>query len=180
VGRPRAFDEDEAVARAMRLFWRRGYPATSVRDLCEVMELGTGSFYSSFESKEALFGRAMQRYLRSLELPPPGPEALARYLERVVADREPRGCLLALSALEMEGLPEPGREIVRWGLAALDTWLARCLGEGEDTRLRARTLTAAVMGLQVRHRAGEGPAELSEIARFLLDTFLLDTPSSPR
>jgi TetR/AcrR family transcriptional repressor of nem operon len=166
MGRPRAFDEDEALQRAMLLFWRHGYPATSVRDLCEVMELGTGSFYATFESKEALFARVLQRYLRSLELPPPGPQALERYLERVIAEREPRGCLLALSALEMEDLPEQGRAIVRGGLAALDGWLAGCLGD----RLRARALTAAVMGLQVRHRAGEGPAELSEITRFLLDT----------
>jgi AcrR family transcriptional regulator len=61
-GRPRAFDRDAALALAMRLFWIKGYEATSVADLTEVMGVGTTSLYAAFGSKDELYAEALQHY----------------------------------------------------------------------------------------------------------------------
>ena len=61
-GRPRAFDREAALARATRLFWEKGYEATSISDLTEAMEIGSPSLYAAFGSKEALYTEAVQYY----------------------------------------------------------------------------------------------------------------------
>ena len=61
-GRPRSFDRDAALDKAIRLFWRRGYEATSVRDLTEELGIGAPSLYSAFGDKQQLFSEALQVY----------------------------------------------------------------------------------------------------------------------
>jgi AcrR family transcriptional regulator len=61
-GRPRAFDREAALAQATRLFWRKGYTATSISDLTEVMKIGSPSLYAAFGSKEALYAEALRHY----------------------------------------------------------------------------------------------------------------------
>ena len=63
MARPREFDETAALAAAMECFWRRGYEATSVRDLTTSMGLSAPSLYNAFGGKQELFSRALERYL---------------------------------------------------------------------------------------------------------------------
>jgi TetR/AcrR family transcriptional regulator, copper-responsive repressor len=62
VGRPRAFDRDEAVLAAARLFWRHGYSGTSTRALSSALGLSTSSIYAAFGSKGGLFEQALRTY----------------------------------------------------------------------------------------------------------------------
>jgi TetR/AcrR family transcriptional repressor of nem operon len=62
MGRPKTYDRDEVTDRAMRLFWERGYHATSIRDLTDVMGVNAYSLYAEFGSKEQLYDQAMERY----------------------------------------------------------------------------------------------------------------------
>ena len=61
--RPREFDEAAALEAAMECFWRRGYEATSLRDLTASMGLTAPSLYNAFGGKQELFSRALERYL---------------------------------------------------------------------------------------------------------------------
>ncbi|WP_371786535.1 TetR/AcrR family transcriptional regulator [Streptosporangium subroseum] len=61
-GRPRAFDLDEAVDRALELFWRQGYAATTVADLTAAIGINPPSLYKAFGSKQELFERVVRRY----------------------------------------------------------------------------------------------------------------------
>ena len=63
MARPKQFDRDEALERAMAVFWRRGYEGTSVRDLVEHMGINRGSLYDTFGDKRTLFLAAVDRYL---------------------------------------------------------------------------------------------------------------------
>jgi AcrR family transcriptional regulator len=59
IGRPREFDRDAALEAAMFLFWRKGFAATSMNDLCDAMGVRSPSLYAAFGSKEALYLEAV-------------------------------------------------------------------------------------------------------------------------
>jgi AcrR family transcriptional regulator len=63
IGRPREFDRGAALKAAMVLFWRKGFAATSMNDLCEAMGVRSPSLYAAFGSKEALYLEAIQHYV---------------------------------------------------------------------------------------------------------------------
>jgi TetR/AcrR family transcriptional regulator, transcriptional repressor for nem operon len=62
VGRKRAFDYDEVIERATRLFWAKGYASTSLRDLLEAMGIGESSFYNLVKSKQDLYLECLRHY----------------------------------------------------------------------------------------------------------------------
>lgn len=165
MARPRTFDTDEAVDRAIEVFWTHGYQAASVRDLSRAMGIQSGSLYATFESKERLFQLALARYLeRMAPTDPPGSEAIRAWFERVIADRTPTGCLLVGSAFEQAALDPASRALVARGLAGLEAWFAVCLRGRPGARADAAVLTATITGLHVLHRSGVSRPELQIIA----------------
>src|SRR6187551_2996735 len=66
-GRPRAFEREAALARATRLFWLKGYEATSIAELTEAMGIGSPSLYAAFGSKEALYAEALRHYCENYD-----------------------------------------------------------------------------------------------------------------
>jgi TetR/AcrR family transcriptional repressor of nem operon len=184
VPRPREFDEDDVVARATDLFWRRGYHATSVRDLGEALGLSASSLYRTFGDKHALFLRALDHYRATdsaeardhLLRPGPAPEVLREWLIRMVDMPEEgaaaRGCFVVNTATEL-GADDPavdGRTQAAFGVTrhALQEILQRGLRDGElradlDVTATAESLFTLVLGLRVRARAGHGAAELAGV-----------------
>jgi TetR/AcrR family transcriptional repressor of nem operon len=55
MARPKSFDREEVLESAMAVFWRKGYAATSIRDLVEATGLNPGSLYDTFDDKHSLF-----------------------------------------------------------------------------------------------------------------------------
>jgi len=108
MARPREFHEADVLEAAMQCFWCNGYEATSVRELAERMGLTCASLYNAFGDKRALFRRVLEQYLTHMQertavlertLPPR--QAIVQFLEgaidRSLADRERRGCMLVNS-----------------------------------------------------------------------------------
>src|SRR5579859_7138490 len=62
MGRPREFNFDEALDRALEVFWRKGYEGTSIPDLTEAMGINRPSLYAAFGNKESLFNKVLDRY----------------------------------------------------------------------------------------------------------------------
>src|SRR2546427_6621941 len=63
LGRPRAFDPDVALERAMHVFWAKGYEGASLSDLTRAMRINRPSLYAAFGNKEHLFGKVLDRYM---------------------------------------------------------------------------------------------------------------------
>ena len=97
MARPKAFDAAQALDTAVRLFWERGYEATSIQDLVDALGVNRASLYGTFGDKAHLFALAMDRYgeqvraVLAAELAPPraGRPAVAGYLQAVIQRGQP-------------------------------------------------------------------------------------------
>lgn len=115
MGRPRNFDDEDVIERAMDTFWTHGYAGSSPAQLAAATGIGKGSLYNAFKSKRDLFAEALACYDRrgtafiSDFLAQPGTTAqrLGAYLRFLVdadLDRDqPRGCLATNTAIELAG-----------------------------------------------------------------------------
>jgi TetR/AcrR family transcriptional repressor of nem operon len=117
LGRPREFERDEALDKAMDLFWSQGYDATGVAELCAHMGVGRQSLYNTFGDKDSLFSEALGRYkqlrlqpmIQELRGPGSGLENVRRLLgawEEASTEVAHKGCLMANSIAEF-GMRDP-------------------------------------------------------------------------
>ncbi len=188
MARPREFDADIALDRAMQAFWARGYKATSLDDLCTATGLGRSSLYAAFGGKRALLHRALERYeqdaLRriraALAQPRPVREAIAGFvdglIERIVAGPGRAGCFIGNCAAELSGDRATAAR-VRRSLenieAAFREGLARAQTSGElaadaDIASLARFLVSGIQGLRLVGKANPDRAALTDIAAVML------------
>ncbi|QRP47939.1 TetR/AcrR family transcriptional regulator [Amycolatopsis sp. FDAARGOS 1241] len=175
--RQREFDEQDAIARAANLFHRRGYHATSTRDLGEALALHPSSLYRVFGDKHALFLRALDHYLASesarsaaaLQESRPVRELLRDWLYSMVEPTVAPGCFVTHAATEL-GTDDPEtvqrvHAAFESTTAAIATVLQDGITSGElrpdlDADATARVLFTTLTGLRVRHRAGHDACQL--------------------
>ena len=110
MGRPREFNVNQALDRALHVFWSKGYEGTTIPDLTEAMGINRPSLYAAFGNKEALFRKAVDRYMekaieriRLATSEPTAHQVVATYLsgsiDQLGNTHNPRGCLLVQAAL---------------------------------------------------------------------------------
>ncbi|MFC5822176.1 TetR/AcrR family transcriptional regulator [Nonomuraea harbinensis] len=182
TGRPRSFDDDQVVGRALELFWRRGYAATSLRDLKEELDVLPGSLYAAYGDKHGLFLRALDRYVggareQAAELDAAGGPVLPRVRELLMSVLEAarvtpgRGCMLGNTSAELLPADEAAGRLVHEGFGALEAGLERALDAarraGEvradvDCGAQARLLLGLMQGLHVLARAEADPGRLAD------------------
>jgi AcrR family transcriptional regulator len=183
-GRPREFDADRALGRALEVFWRKGYEGASLPELTRAMGINRPSLYAAFGNKETLFRKALDRYAE-------GPaayvrEALAEPTARAVAERllrqtvealtdrrNPRGCLLVQGALACGQAAESVRKELAARRAACEAGLrrrferARAEGDlpaGADPAALAGYVMTVMHGMAVQAAGGARRAELRRVA----------------
>ncbi|MET7373207.1 TetR/AcrR family transcriptional regulator [Micromonospora arida] len=198
-GRPRGFDADEALERAVEVFWRQGYEGASVSDLSEAMGINKPSLYAAFGSKEELFRKAValyaekdMGYARDAFAQPTAYEVVATLLrENVVAvtrtDR-PAGCLSIQggTSCSTENAPIAGFLATSrlGGEGALADRLARAVAEGDlpahaDPVALARFVMIVTEGQAVHAAAGVSREDLRQAAEIALAGFVAASGARP-
>lgn len=188
-GRPRAFDPEAALDRALEVFWAKGYEGASLAELTAAMGINRPSLYAAFGDKQALFRRVLERYRQgpgacvtaALAAAPTAREAVAALLhgsaDRLAAPGQPAGCLLVHGALGCsDGAAPAEADAARHRAAtelAIRERLDRAAAEGElppgtDTAALARYVAAVQQGMAVQARTGAAPADLHAIADLAL------------
>ena len=192
-GRPRSFDVEAAVERAMGVFWSRGYHATALPDLLHATKLSRGSLYAAFGDKHSLFLRALDRYIADaltridLELDPRREPVdslracLAGYVGRTSGANGRRGCLLVATAMELAGQDaEVGRRVAGF-FKAMETRVADALSrakaagklaDGVEPATAGRILVCFVEGLRVVGKTSPARITSQATADALLDRFV--------
>jgi TetR/AcrR family transcriptional repressor of nem operon len=170
MGRPREFDVDKALDRAMGVFWQKGYEGTSLQDLLHAMEIARGSLYKAFEDKHSIYLAALDRYDRTevemgiAFLSDPGAgDGMAKIrtmLEDVKADKTRRGCFMCNAAIDR----------LQDAIATALKQSRRGLRWSEKRRnATAASLLNAYMGLRVLARSGYRAKALQDIVDKVLD-----------
>ncbi|WP_329198168.1 MULTISPECIES: TetR/AcrR family transcriptional regulator [unclassified Streptomyces] len=182
-GRPRSFDRDAALDTALRVFWERGYEATSIADLTRELGIGAPSLYAAFGDKRTLFEEVVTAYggryggfaAVALAEEPTAAAAVRRVL-REAADiytdpAHPKGCLVISAAINTtsDEVAEALRERRNENLATFESRIAAdvatgALPVGTDARALARYVGAVLQGMSQQARDGAGREELEAVA----------------
>jgi AcrR family transcriptional regulator len=187
-GRPRTFDIDRVLDRALRVFWRKGYEGTSLLNLTKAMGINRPSLYAAFGNKEALFRKAVDRYVEGpasyvrKAIEEPTARAVVQRLLRgsidlVTNPRNPHGCFLVQSVLAC------GEEAdcLRREMAKRRTLLEACLrerferatAEGDlpadsDPSDLARYVAVVMYGMAVQAAGGRTRDELRKVVEITM------------
>ncbi len=172
-GRPRPFDRDEALARAMQVFWKKGYEAASMQDLLAAMNLSSPSLYAAFGDKESLFLEAVQRYHANVQHECECPEVttaresvenLLTELAGIFTDRShPAGCLAVIALMTGNTTsPKVQRMLAEQREQARSRLRARIelgvkdgeLPRGTDVDVLTDFYGAVISGMSLQARAG--------------------------
>ena len=189
MARPRNFEPDAAIDRALDVFWSKGYEATSLDDLCAATGLSRSSFYAAFGSKKNMLLRTVTRYSEQrtpnltavLTQDMPVRDAFAslaqQFIDQIVSGSGRRGCFLGNCAAELPRSERAALTKVRDGLAATEAAFHDALVRGQsrgelaaDTDLQAlaRYLTAAFQGLRLVGKVNPDRDALNDIANTML------------
>ncbi len=193
MGRPRAFNVEEALERALKVFQRKGYEGSSLAELTEAMGINPPSLYAAFGNKEGLFRQALDRYVGIRQdfsrdaLEAPTARQVVERLLRGVADQltdpeSPPGCLLVQGALSCGDDAEPIRkELCLRRLAeevALRHRFERAIAENDlpktaDAASLSRYVSAVSNGMAVQATAVATRADLHAV----VDAVMLGWPT---
>ena len=189
IGRPLEFDPDEALEKAMHLFWVQGYEHTSIQDLLSAMNLSKSSLYQAFGSKQQLFRQCVSRYTdylagrlqEGLASAPTGRRFIEAFLYSVLGDLEGdaqrRGCLVMNTASEFaQREADIARDVassIERFRSVLQAAVERAQREGEipperDARQLANFLVCSMSGLKNQAKAGADAETLQGIIAVIL------------
>jgi TetR/AcrR family transcriptional regulator, transcriptional repressor for nem operon len=159
MGRPRTFDTEDVLARAMDTFWAHGYEATGVQALCQATGLQAGSLYSAFGDKRGLFIAALKQYMAvvsseaidRLNRNPSGLAAIRDYFQALVAamvdGKRQWGCLVTNSVVEFALRDAEIAEAFRVHLARVEAAFAGALERARHAGEVPQDLSAAQAAL---------------------------------
>jgi AcrR family transcriptional regulator len=186
-GRPRSFDRETALEKAILAFWERGYEATSVADLTRVMGIGAPSLYAAFGDKQTLFQEAVLAYGtryaafgdRALAEEPTARGAVARTLREAAAvytaPGHPHGCLFVHASVSCSTpeVAESLRARRNAAIAAFESRIRAGVAAGElpadtDATALARHAGAVIHGMSQQARDGATRQELEAVAELAM------------
>jgi TetR/AcrR family transcriptional repressor of nem operon len=187
----RQFDEQEVIAIALEVFWRKGLHDATMQDLAAATGVQRGSLYNAYGDKEEIFLRAFDQYAgQFLETAghalAQGDTAarLRKFFDRIIVNMTSgspaRGCLTTRTALDAGMSSTAVRQRVQGLLGRLEHLISKAIDSAPD-RLRAidadrlaRVVVTFTRGLAVMERAGYGRKQLKEAAATFVDALVGD------
>ncbi len=182
MARPKAYDEDAVLDAAMRVFWRKGFVATSMADVYAATGLKPGNLYATFTDKETLFRRAFEAYAQhfrnSMPVGVSGLAAIHAWLDTqaqlATDDPDRKGCLIVNTMTEREAHSPETQALAKERLAEITAFfrkevsVARDAGEIDEAVAVdpvADALTGAVVAIMALGRAGADARVIKHVAQ---------------
>lgn len=191
IGRPRAFDSEKALEKALEVFWRKGYDGTSLADLTEAMCINKPSLYAAFGNKEQLFIKAIELYenrpcsffLEALQQKTAYAVAetmLFGAAEELADNSHPNGCIIVQGALSCSEAAASVKEALIAKRLGNEARIAQRFAQAKeagdlpasaDPDVLARYLGTVLQGMTIQVTNGSGKEQLHEIAKMALMAF---------
>jgi TetR/AcrR family transcriptional regulator, transcriptional repressor for nem operon len=186
----RQFDEEEMIATALDVFWRKGLHDATMQDLAAATGVQRGSLYNAYGDKEAIFRRAFDQYSGQLletsaQALAEGDDIAARlqnFLDLLIVNMTsgspPRGCLTTRTALDVAISSAAVRQRVQGVLSRFEQLVGQAISSSPNKRLAgnanrlARVVVTFTRGLAVMERAGYGRKQLKEAAATFVDALV--------
>ncbi len=190
-GRPRAYEPEIALARALDVFWKEGFAATSLDDLSAATGMNRPSLYGAFGDKRELYIKSYESYRKrardrmgevfalDAKLRPLLEQIFAIALDMYLSGQDgPRGCFTVMTATSEAVFDPQIRDLVITGLDEMDRYFARILKRAQergelaasaDPEVLANLLSATIHTIAIRARAKVPRAELDAIVKGALD-----------
>lgn len=188
----RQFDEQDVIATALDVFWRKGLHDATMQDLADATGVQRGSLYNAYGDKEAIFLRAFDQYeaqfLEASARALAEGDATARlrtFLDMVVVNMTSgtpaRGCLTTRTALDADMASADVRTRVQGILGRLEQIIARAIGASgklspADANRLSRVVVTFTRGLAVMQRAGYSRKQLKDSAATFVDAIVTTPP----
>ncbi|WP_427309589.1 TetR/AcrR family transcriptional regulator [Cupriavidus sp. H39] len=188
-GRPREFNVDQALDRAVRVFSERGYHGTSITDLTDAMGLAQGSLYKAFKDKQSLFLAAFDRYRaqRAEKLHRISDNAgtgldrlratLDFYADSAQGAAGRQGCLVVGSTVELCAFDKPVADHIAAALSRNEALLAELIRQGQEdgsisahvnVEATAQMLLCLTQGMRVVGKTGRSREQMQAVAAVAL------------
>lgn len=200
MARPKEFDQEQALRKAIRLFSQQGFAATSTDDLMRVMDVGRQSMYDTFGDKRALFLKALKMYVAesvhsiNVELERPG-SALSAIQNALVTFAERKDLSNAEGCMGLNAITEFGQrdaDVTRIARGAarvqrqtLMRVLTRARKQGElssdaDLDSMADFFESTLAGIRMAAKAGKSRQTLQNIAVLAGSVYAASLPRMAR
>jgi AcrR family transcriptional regulator len=187
-GRPRVFDMDEALDKALEIFWKRGYEGASIAELTEKLGINKPSLYAAFGNKEELFKKTLSRYVAGPVVfiqeainQPSAYEVAQSFLTKAVEfftdTKHPKGCLIVQAALSVSADSLLVQDLLTKYRYSYEKQLAKRFEKAKEegdlpidanAETLAKFLSTLHQGMSVQVTSGASKEELMQIVEFAL------------
>jgi TetR/AcrR family transcriptional regulator, transcriptional repressor for nem operon len=188
MARPKEFETERVLDKALEVFWNRGYCATSVQDLVDGMGINRQSIYDTFGDKHALYLLTLEHYIDEQAkllislLSQPGSvknnlrQAFEDAANNLACDKNRKGCMVVNSTIELAPHDKAIAELITKNFHLREDIFYQALERGKqqgefnqtDLRAIARFLNSSLQGLAISAKAGVTQAVLLDIANLTL------------
>jgi len=191
MGRHLEFERDDAVLKAMEIFWEKGYESTSLEDLLNGMGLSKSSFYNSFGSKDVIFKECLNKYVFVIEnniaelyqVAPSGREFITGIFDDIIHEskilNQKMGCFIMNSAMEFAQRDDEIAEIIKKAMSKIENAflvaVEKSISEGDidknqDSNQIAQYLLCSFNGIKVMVKSGAEQDSLDNIYTLIISS----------
>jgi TetR/AcrR family transcriptional repressor of nem operon len=189
MARTKDFDETEVLAKAIKVFWQKGYNGTSMQDLVDGLGISRSSLYDTFGDKHQLYLKALQSYRQTetakveqfLNRSVPAKEAIRQLMDgtiqEMICDKQRKGCFLINSAVETAPHDKETNAIICQNERQLENAFYEVIKRGQsngeisrkqDPRALARFLFNTIVGIRVTGKSATDKSAFEDIVRLTL------------
>ncbi|MCR8560235.1 TetR/AcrR family transcriptional regulator [Mucilaginibacter sp. BJC16-A38] len=189
MARPKEFDEDELLEKAVNLFWKKGYHATSAQDLVDALGINRSSLYNTYTDKKTLFTKSLKQYqlkqtnamIAMLGKADDAKKVLKQIFTDLIQESADdtflKGCFMVNTAVELAGIDAEIGDIVNKNNKSVEDALTKIIEKGQhdgqfstknDARTYARFIFGNITAIKVAARSGTPKETLEDMAEIAL------------